>query len=65
MLVNIIEITDIPNVFYDESKESLIQSCKSDAQKDVKWATAKELTITLETFGSDMDEIYCEYKFTK
>lgn len=65
MIVKIVEITNIPNVFYDESKDSLINSCKEDAKAKPEWNTAKELTITLETFGPDMDEIYAEFEFTK
>lgn len=65
MLIKIIEVTKIPNVFFAETKEELIKSCVEDAKKNPLWNHSSELTIILETFGEDMDEIYAESKFTK
>jgi hypothetical protein len=65
MKVVIIEEGIKNNPFYDEAKESLISSCLEEAKKDSNWNTSKEVTITLESFGADIDEISCDYEFTK
>lgn len=65
MDIKVVENKFVPNVFWDESKEPSIQFAKEDAMKDPRWNTSKELTITLESFGSDVDEILVEWEFTK
>lgn len=65
MDIKVVENKFVPNVFWDESKELSIQFAKEDAMKDPRWNTSKELTITLESFGSDVDEILVEWEFTK
>lgn len=53
------------NKFYDESKESMVSYATEEAKKSGKWNKSKELTITLDCFGNDPDEIYVEWEFTK
>lgn len=66
MKIVIIETGQIKNnPFYDEAKESLIASCLEDAKKDVKWNRSTEVSVTLDVFGDDIDEIFCEYKLKK
>ena len=65
MDIKVVENKFVPNVFWDESKELSIQFAKEDAMKDPRWNTSEELTITLESFGSDVDEILVEWEFTK
>ena len=65
MKIIIIDVASSKNIFYEESKNELVRSAIEDAKKDEKWNTSSELTITLESFGEDIDEIICEFEFTK